>query len=129
MWGNYLSFESFTSQIHKALENPLAYIRRRTPIIILPKWMNMPEMKTESPGGRTTESLVILRDGDLFSEQRLLSGSSQVSRAAMDRAVVLKKSNLKMSKKELMSQLEKEGIKLSDREVELIFAVYFNQFE
>lgn len=132
MRGNYLSFESFTSQIHKALENPLAYIRLYDPDYYLAKMDEYARdvEKLKAQAAEQQKALEFLRAAVIyFQNSGFLSGSSQVSRAAMDRAVMLKKSNLKMSKKELMSQLEKEGIKLSDREVELIFAVYFNQFE
>lgn len=132
MRGNYLSFESFTAQIHKALENPLAYIRLYDPDYYLTKMDEYARdiEKLKAQAEEQQKALDFLRSAVIyFQNSGFLSGSSQVSKAALDRAVLLKKSNLKMSKKELISLLEKEGIKLSDREAELIFAVYFNQFE
>lgn len=130
--GNYLSLDSLISQIHKAMDNPLAYIRLYDPDYYLVKMdeygRDVEKLKAQME--EQQKGLDLLRGAVMyFQNSGFLSGNAQVSKTALDRLVFLKKGNPKLSKKDAASQLEKEGIKISDREIELIFAVYFNQFE
>ncbi len=56
-------------------------------------------------------------------------GNSEIKKSLAGRIISLKKANPKWKKKEISAALDKEKIKNSGQEIELILAVYFNEFE
>lgn len=131
MRGNYLSFENFISQIHKALENPFAYIRLYDPDYYLLKMEEYSQdlEKLKVLANKQEKELETLRNAVIYLHNSgFLSGSSAINQNTLKKVIDLKKANPKLSKADLKKELEKDKIKISSQEIDLIFAVYFNHF-
>ena len=65
---------------------------------------------------------------DVLSNRGFFGRIYPVDRMAIDRVVAMKKADPSLSQEQVMAKLKTEGIKMSSKEVSLVFDVYFNEF-
>ena len=117
--------ERFKTLLTEAYNNPKDYMRKREPEYILKQLdeheANIKKMQKEYDD--QTYGLLILQNKGFFG------GINVISRETVDRIVAMKKTTPLLTKDQIKTNLENNGIKISDKELKLIFSVYFNEFE
>ena len=117
--------ERFKTLLTEAYNNPKDYMRKREPEYILKQLdeheANIKKMQKEYDD--QTYGLLILQNKGFFG------GINVISRETVDRIVAMKKTTPLLTKEQIKTNLENNGIKISDKELKLIFSIYFNEFE
>ncbi|MGL4370811.1 MAG: hypothetical protein ACRCUT_14230 [Spirochaetota bacterium] len=116
--GAYISEKVLCDKMSEAIRTPQTFVQRRDPDYLL---SHIDRMDAEMELFRKT--VIAVNNRGLFSHD------GPVDDKVIERVVSLKKENSKMTKKEVLAVLEKENIKISDRALELVFNVYFYEFE
>jgi len=116
--GAYISEKVLCDKMFEAINTPQTFVQRRDPDYLL---SHIDRVDAEMEMFR--KSLVAVNNRGLFSND------GPVDDKVIARVVSLKKTNAQATKKEIKETLEKENLKITDKALELIFNVYFYEFE
>lgn len=127
--GRYIDRAGLATLMQRAIENPLTFADKTNYMARLDRLDRELEELTARHGKLVREH-ELLRHGTLYLlNTGFLCGPSDIPLKSVKRAVALKSANPKYDVDRIRDELKKEGIKLSGGEVEMIFAVYFNEWE
>ena len=116
--GAYISEKVFCDKMLEAVQTPQTFVQRRDPDYLLSHIEKM-----------DIEMELLRKLAVALNNKGIFSNDGPVDDAIIKRVVQLKSANMKMTKKEVLNTLTKENIKITDRALELIFNVYFYEFE
>ena len=116
--GAFISEKVLCDKMSEAINTPQTFVQRRDPDYLL---SHIDRIDAEMEMFR--KSLIAVNNRGLFSND------GPVDDKIISRVVSLKKVNSKISKKEVKDTLERENTKVTDKALELIFNVYFYEFE
>ena len=116
--GAYISEKVLCDKMLEAVQTPQTFVQRRDPDYLL---SHIDKMDIEM---ELLRKLAIA-----LNNKGIFSSDGPVDDAVIKRVVELKRANPKITKKEVFNTLTKENIKITDRALELIFNVYFYEFE
>ena len=116
--GDYDTEERVCRKIVDAINNPKEYIRKRDPEYLLTKL----EQLEETLHKLRTATLMLHNSG-------FLSGPEPVSRDVVEKVVGMRLLDPVISREKIAENLEKQKVKASSREINLILNVYFNDFK
>lgn len=129
--GLYRGEKELNEKMLEAVENPEAYLRKRDPEFFLTKLSELEENmknlrsdldKTREAHNRTRYALITLHNDGFFS------GPEEVSQQKIDKVLSMKENNKSLSAEQIEEALNKQGFEISDQEVELIIAAFYNEF-
>ncbi len=117
--GEYKDEAELLEKLLDAYKNPLAYSRKRDPEYLLTRVNDL------------HDALIKLQNAAMALGNKGVFGSAlkPLEEKAVRRVVELRKGNSKISVKEIQQTLDKEKLSLSEKEINLILGVFFNQFE
>ena len=151
--GEFTTEADIADKLLEAIKNPRAYIRKRDPEYILKKLDALEEGldKLRNDHARLQESHVKLQANHeqlkkaheglreenekmryaqlTLHNEGFLWGLYKIRKEAIKKVIELKTKNPAMKNEDIQKQLEKDGVKISTKEVFLIISVYFNIFE
>ena len=116
--GAYISEKVLCDKMLEAVQTPQTFVQRRDPDYLLSHIDKI-----------DAEMNLIRKIAIALNNKGLFSSDGPVDDAVIDKVVKLKQVNSKATKKEIKESLVKENIKVTDRALELIFNVYFYEFE
>ena len=116
--GDYDTEERVCRKIVDAINNPKEYIRKRDPEYLLTKL----EQLEETLHKLRTATLMLHNSG-------FLSGPEPVSRDVVEKVVGMRLLDPVISREKIAENLEKQKVKATSREINLILNVYFNDFK
>ena len=116
--GAYISEKVLCDKMLEAVQTPQTFVQRRDPDYLL---SHIDKMDIEM---ELLRKLAIA-----LNNKGIFSSDGPVDDAVIKKVVELKRANPKITKKEVFNTLTKENIKITDRALELIFNVYFYEFE
>jgi hypothetical protein len=116
--GAYISEKVLCDKMLEAVQTPQTFVQRRDPDYLLSHIDKI-----------DAEMNLIRKIAIALNNKGLFSSDGPVDDAVIDKVVKMKRENSKATKKEIKENLSKENIKITDRALELIFNVYFYEFE
>ncbi len=116
--GDFKDENKLSDKIVDAIQNPQEYIKRREPEYLL-----MQIERLEDEFQKLRYAVLALHNKGVFS------GPEQINRDTISHIVNMRINNPKITADEISKSLEKDKIKASDREINLILNIYFNQFQ
>ena len=119
IYGEYVDEQELCEKIYEGASNPAGYIRKREPEYFLSR---INELKTANE--RLTAAVLAMHNTGFLG-----FGASPIDKKAIARVIELKKQSPGMSRGDLERALEKEKIKISGKELDLILSVFFNEFK
>jgi hypothetical protein len=123
--GDFESEDALCKKIMTAIENPKEYIKKREPEYLLTK-LEAIEMKYQ----RLSDEFYKLRAASLMLHNSgFFSGPAPIDKQLIDRVVDMRLKDPSISREKIAETLEKDKIKASGREIDLILKVYFNDFK
>ncbi len=138
--GGFISEKKLSQSIYMAIVNPMVYLKRRDPSFFLRKLTKIEDsiIDQNKKYEKLVEKYNILSKKHeklkyavltLNNEGFLGFGINKINIKAIQRILELRKSNPNISKDDLEKQLEKDNIKISGSEIELVLNVYYNEFK
>lgn len=130
--GEYTYEKLIGDKMTEALKNPHAYIRKRDPEYFLAKLSQLEEdlERTRARQHTFRNEYNKLRYALMYLHNTgVLWGKNPINKKAIERVVEIKKNNPKIKKDDIVKQLDKEKIEISGKELDIILAVYFNEFD
>jgi hypothetical protein len=132
--------EAMCENIADVVKNPKEYLKKREPDYL---FRRLEKLETEH---KKLQEQVTQLDGNMGtfadSHEKLIYavmtihntgflgfGKNPIDKKVITRVIDMKKANPGMTKKEISENLEKEKIELSEKGLELILNVYFNEFD
>ena len=116
--GDYDTEERVCRKIVDAINNPKEYIRKRDPEYLLTKLEQL------------EETMHKLRNATLMLHNSgFLSSPEPVSRDVVEKVVGMRLLDPVISREKIAENLEKQKVKATSREINLILNVYFNDFK
>lgn len=121
----FIDEDSFCKRMKEAVDDPIAYLKKRDPEYFLQKLNEL------------EEGMAILRDGHdklaksvlYFQNSGFLGfGNNPVKAAVIKRVIELKTADSTLNSAKLKEMLEKEKIEASEKEIKLILNVFYNEF-
>lgn len=130
--GEYITEDLLGAKINEAIKNPQAYIRKRDPEYFLAKLEQL-----ENSIDKLMSGQVKLKDGNdklrygvlTLHNKGFFGGMNLIDKNAIKKIILLKESKPSMTKEEISKSLEKEDIKISSGEIELILNIFLNEFK
>ncbi len=120
--GPFDTSEALLKKMNEAVESPLQFIRRNDPEYFIDR-LNAIDDSFNS----AKREIDILRLGTLAYLNAGIFGIPQpIPAKSVNRVVAIKNQNPAWTKKQIAEQLKKDGVKVNDREIDLILAVFFN---
>lgn len=116
--GDYDTEERVCRKIVDAINNPKEYIKKRDPEYLLTKL----EQLDDTLNKLRTATLMLHNSG-------FLSGPEPVNRDVVEKVVGMRLLDPVISREKIAETLEKQKVKASGREINLILNVYFNDFK
>ncbi len=118
VYGEYSDEQELCEKIYEGASNPAGYIRKREPEYFLSR---INELKTANE--RLTAAVLALHNTGFLG-----FGAGPIDKKAIARVIELKRQSPGMTRRELEQALEKEKIKISGKELDLVLSVFFNEF-
>ncbi len=116
--GAYISEKVLCDKMLEAVQTPQTFVQRRDPDYLLSHIVRM-----------DVEMDLIRKTAIALNNKGIFSSDGPVDDAVIKKVVQLKRANSKATKKEIKDSLTKEKINVTDKALELIFNVYFYEFE
>lgn len=123
--GDFESEDALCRKIMTAIENPKEYIKKREPEYLLTKLEAL-----ETKYNRLADEFYKLRAASLMLHNSgFFSGPSPIDKQLIDRVIDMRLKDPSLTRDKISETLEKEKVKASNREIDLILKVYFNDFK
>jgi hypothetical protein len=123
--GEYIDDKELGEKVLEGINNPVGFVRKRDPEYFLSRINEM-----EDSLKRLTSENGKLRNAVMTWHNTFLGfGSSPIEQKKVDRVLELRKQRPDIKKDEIKATMEKEGNPISGKELDLIFATYFNEFQ
>lgn len=123
--GDFESEDAICRKIMTAIENPKEYIKKREPEYLLTKLETL-----ETKYNRLADEFYKLRAASLMLHNSgFFSGPSPIDKQLIDRVIDMRLKDPSLTRDKIAETLEKEKVKASGREIDLILKVYFNDFK
>ncbi len=116
--GDFETEERVCKKIMDAVENPGEYVKKRDPEYLLTRIEQLEE-RTE----KLRTAMLMLHNAGFFSSPR------PIGKNLIERVVNLRIEDPAISREKIAETLEKENVKASSREINLILNVFFNDFK
>ncbi len=128
----FMDEESLCKRMKEALDDPIAYLKKREPEYFLQKLNELEESMIELKNNHTKnkDSQDKLIQSVLYFQNKgfLGFGNSPVKSNVIKRVIELKTADAKIDLKKIKETLDKEKIEATNKEVELILNVFYNEF-
>ncbi len=123
--GDFKGEDLFCKKLVEAIKNPQLFIKKRDPEYFLEKIEELETSlkKLNDEKEKIRNAVITLHNSGFFS------GPSPIPAANVQKVLDMKKANPKWNAKQISEELEKQKVKISDKEVGLILAVFLNEFE
>jgi hypothetical protein len=122
--GQFISEKELLSKVSQALDNPLAFLEKNS--------LESLKAKIEHQQNEfdiLKKEFDYLRNSVLMLHNKgFLSGPKKIQSHKISRAILLKKQNPGWNTETIQEKMEAEKIDISEDEVALILAIYFNEF-
>lgn len=115
--GDFTTEARFSEKIAAAIRNPQEFIKRRDPEYLLQQIEGL-----EDSMAKLKSAIVSVNNKGFFG------GVEPIPQDTINRVVGIRAGNPQITVEQISKALEKEKVKASDREINLILNVYFNQF-
>lgn len=120
--------ERFKNILTEAYANPREYMRKREPEYILRELdnatANISKLQEKQQEYETRlYGLTVLQNKGFFG------GMNVINKDTVTKVVEMKKATPSMTRDQVKENLKNTGTQLTDKELKIIFAVYFNEFE
>ncbi len=129
--GQVFGETDFANRLLDAVNNPVLYVQTNSPEYLL-KQIGGLETKVEDLTvivDALRKQLNVMSHGLVSLNNRGFFGTIfPVDTKAVDRVVALKTQNPSMTPAQVAAELAKEGIKISDNAIRMVFGVYFDAF-
>jgi len=123
--GQFIGEKELLKKILNALENPVAYLEQNS-LESLKAKIELQQMEFE----KMKQEFIFLRNSVLMLHNTgFLSGPKQIQTKKIERAIELKKQNPGWKKEDIAKKMDSEKIDVSEDEIGLILAIFFNEFE
>ncbi len=116
--GFFINKDHLFNRIKEALDNPSAYIKKRDPEFFLAK---LEQLQNDLDRFRYENSTLRLAVIALIIDEN-------ITQAIVDKVVKMKKDNSRLTSRQISDKLDQQKIDISKGDVEVIIAVYFNEF-
>ncbi|MBL8992113.1 MAG: hypothetical protein JNM63_02150 [Spirochaetia bacterium] len=121
--GPFDTAEALLKKMNEAVESPLQFIRRNDPEYFIDRLNSIDDSFLSAK-----REIDILRLGSLAYLNAGIFGIPQpIAAKSVSRCVEIRNQNPTWSKKQIADQLQKDNVKLNDREISIILSVFFNQ--
>ncbi|MCP4129898.1 MAG: hypothetical protein GY754_02670 [bacterium] len=122
---DFVDEERLSKNLNEAIKDPLAYIKRRDPDYFLKKLNDLEEKnkKLLEQYNKLRYTILTLHNSGFFS------GATAVKKKVLERIIDIKTEDPKLGTDAISKKLEKEKLEASDKEIELILNIYFNEFK
>lgn len=121
--GPFDTAEALLKKMNEAVESPLQFIRRNDPEYFIDRLNSIDDSFLSAK-----REIDTLRLGSLAYLNAGIFGIPQpIAAKSVSRCVEIRSQNPTWTKKQIADQLKKDNVKLNDREISLILAVFFNQ--
>ncbi|MCU0843980.1 MAG: hypothetical protein MUC76_03530 [Spirochaetes bacterium] len=111
VYGEYVAEEELCEKTITAISDPLAYVRARDPEYLLQRL------------DRLVSAIMAFESTGAFGSPR------PIDRSVVQRIVAIKRQNPVLKRKDIVKELEKEKISISEKAVGVVLGIYFNEFE
>ncbi len=136
--GQIFDETQFADRLLSAVNDPVLYLQTNDPEYLLQR-INDLVGKVAALSEQVTQltQLTKLTDQDLDAQKLalvtignrgLFGGITPVSKDGVAAIVKMKKADPSLTKDQVAAKLDQQGIKMSDKEITLVFGVYFNEF-
>ncbi len=124
--GEFTDDKELGEKVLEGIKNPVGFVRKRDPEYFLTRINEM-----EDALKRLTAENTHLRNAVMTWHNTgfLGFGTSQIEQKKIDRVLELRKQRPDIKKDEIKATMEKEGTPIAGKELDLIFAAYFNEFQ
>jgi len=124
---------SICERIKEAVDDPIAYMKKREPEYFLRKLNELEEAqaKTLKEHKDSVENFNKLVNAVMYYQNSgfLGFGNAPVKNQVIKRVIELKTADSKITKDKIKAQLETEKIEVKEKEIEIILNVFYNEFE
>jgi hypothetical protein len=121
----FIDEESFCKRMKEAVDDPIAYLKKRDPEYFLQKLNELEEGMAALKSGQDRLAKSVL----YFQNTGFLGFSNTpVKSNVIKRVIELKTADPAVNSSKLKEQLEKEKIETSEKEIKLILNVFYNEF-
>lgn len=122
--GYYSNEKEVAEKISAAIKDPGSYLKTRDPEYMATRIERLDQKLTalEANQKKIQAAVIGLHNTGFFS------GPEQVTWQKINHVLEAKKSNPALNAENIQQQIEKKGIEISEKEVELILIVFYNQF-
>jgi hypothetical protein len=122
----YIDEDSFCKRMKEAVDDPIAYLKKREPEYFLQKLNELEEGMALLKGNhdKLTRSVLYFQNTGFLG-----FGNNPVKSAVIKRVIELKTGNPLLKSDKLKEMLEKEKIETSEKEIKLILNVFYNEFD
>lgn len=122
--GDFESEEAICKKIISAIENPREYIKKREPEYLLTKLETL-----ETKYQRLADEFYKLRAASLMLHNSgFFSSPAPIDKQIINRVIDMRLKDPSLTREKIADALEKDKVKASSREIDLILKVYFNDF-
>lgn len=123
--GQFIGEKELLKKMSNAIENPVAYLEENS-LESLKAKIELQQMEFE----KMKQEFIFLRNGVLMLHNTgFLSGPKQIQTKKIERVIQLKNQNPGWKKEAISNKMESEKIDISEDEIGLILAIFFNEFE
>mgnify|MGYP001768693297 CR=1 FL=1 len=122
----FIDEESFCKRVKEAVDDPIAYLKKRDPEYFLQKLNELEESMALLKSGheKLTKSVLYFQNTGFMG-----FGNNPVKTAVIKRVIELKTADPSLKSEKLKEALEKEKIEASEKEIKLILNVFYNEFD
>jgi len=122
----FIEEELLCKRIKEALDDPIAYLTKREPEYFLQKLNELEERMAfiKNSQDKLTQSVLYFQNSGFLG-----FGNTPVKNSLIKRVIELKTADPALNKDKLKEALEKEKIEATDKEIQLILSVFYNEFK
>jgi len=122
----FIDEDSLCKRMKEALDDPIAYLKKREPEYFLQKLNELEENMAilKDSQDKLTKSLLYFQNSGFLG-----FGNTPVKTAVVKRIVELKTADLSIDKVKIKETLDNEKIETTDKEIELVLNVLYNEFK
>jgi hypothetical protein len=143
--GDYTNEEKLLWQINEAIKDPILYIRKYDPEFFFRQLEGIrirnaevyDELKSEQQ--KAYDELLVKHENLKQAHERFIygfitlqnsgfMGTAEINKQAISRIVELKSANADLTRKQLENQLKQEKVDLSNKVIDMVLSLYFNDF-
>ncbi len=129
----FIDEELLCKRIKEALDDPIAYLKKREPEYFLQKLNELEEnlaaLKNTQTAARENQDKLIQAVLYYQNTGFLGFGNTRVKSSVIKRVIELKTADSSLDRKKIKAALEKEKVEATDKEIGLILNVFYNEFE